>query len=225
MREITKDVYMLEGIGPAPAFLLADPDGFTLIDSGGPKKSKAVIAEIEATQHAVTDLKQIILTHCHSDHTGNVAELVARSQAKVLAHQDDVPYILGQQSLPTPTLLQKLMFGLMDRIFPLHIEQVDRSVVDGDTIDALGGLKVIHAPGHTPGSIALYQPERKIMFFGDLLFNERKLKIAPKLFNVDTPRVADAVRQVITNDIDIAFFGHGEPYTEHAGEKIRQVLQ
>ena len=225
MREITKDVYMLEGIGPAPAFLLADPDGFTLIDSGGPKKIKTAIAEIEATKHAVTDLKQIILTHCHSDHTGSVAELVRRSQALVVAHQDEVPYILGEQRLPSSSFLQKVMFGLMDRVFPLHIARVDTSVVDGDTIDTLGGLQVIHAPGHTPGSIALYQPERKIMFFGDLLFNERELKIAPKLFNVETSKVADAARQLAAYDIDIACFGHGEPYTEQAGERIRQRLQ
>ena len=225
MREIAKDVYMLEGIGPAPAFLLAASDGFTLIDSGGPKKIKTVIAEVEATNHAIADLKQVVLTHCHSDHVGNVAELVERSQAKVLAHKDDVPYILGQQGLPTPSLLQKLMFGLMDRVFPLHIARVDTSVVDGDTIDALGGLRVIHAPGHTPGSIALYQPKRKIMFLGDLLFNKRKLKIAPKIFNHDTVKVADAARQLAAYDIEIACFGHGEPYTAHAGEKIRQFFQ
>jgi glyoxylase-like metal-dependent hydrolase (beta-lactamase superfamily II) len=113
----------------------------------------------------------------------------------------------------------------MDIVFKTHVERVDTTVVDGDTIDALGGLQVIHVPGHTPGSIALYQPERRIMFFGDIIFNERGLKVAPKIFNVDTAKVAEAARKLAAYDIDIACFGHGEPYAENAGERIRQFLQ
>ena len=225
MRQITSDVYMLEHIGPAPAFLLASANGLTLIDTGMLGKAKTLLAEIAATNHALADLKQIVLTHCHNDHTGNVAELVKRTQARVIAHQIETPYILQQQTLPTSSLLKKLMLGLMDRVFKTHITRVDTTVAEGDTIDALGGLRVIHVPGHTPGSMALYQLERKIMFFGDVIFNERGLKIAPKIFNVDTAKVAEAARKLAAYDISIACFGHGEPFTENAGEKIRKFLQ
>lgn len=225
MQQITSDVYMLEHVGSAPAFLLAASTGATLIDTGMPGKIKPLLTEIEATQQPLKAIKQIVLTHCHADHTGNVAELVKRTQAKVIAHQDDVPYILQQQTLPASSPLKKLMLGLMDRVFKTHVERVDTTVADGDTIDALGGLQVIHVPGHTPGSIALYQPERRIMFFGDIIFNERELKIAPKIFNVDAEKVAEAARKLAAYEIDIACFGHGEPYTENAGERIRQVIQ
>jgi len=225
MRQITSDVYMLEHVGPAPAFLLVSSKGLTLIDTGVPGKINTLIAEIEATDHARADVKQIALTHCHTDHVGNVAEIVKRTQAKVIAHRDDIPYILQQQTLPALSPLKKLIFGLMDRIVKTHIARVDTSVADGDTIDALGGLRVIHVPGHTPGSIALYQPERKIMFFGDTMFNERGLKVSPKIFNVDTAKVKDAARKLAAYDIDIACFGHGTPLTENAGKKIRDFLQ
>jgi len=225
MRKITSDVYMLEHVGSAPAFLLADTTGATLIDTGMPGKLKSLLAEIETTQQPLNAIKQIVLTHCHADHTGNVAELLKRTQAKVIAHQDDVPYILQQQTLPASSPLKKVMLGLMDRVFKTHIEHVDTTVTDGDTIDALGGLQVIHVPGHTPGSIALYQQEQRIMFVGDIIFNERGLKIAPKIFNVDTEKVAEAARKLAVYDIEIACFGHGEPYTENAGERIRQFLQ
>ncbi|GAK51759.1 hypothetical protein U14_03004 [Candidatus Moduliflexus flocculans] len=225
MRQITSDVYMLEHIGPAPAFLLVSPKGLTLIDTGVPGKINTLIAEIEATQHTLAEVKQIVLTHCHTDHVGNVAEIVKRTQAKVIAHRDDVPYILQQQTLPALSPLKKLIFGLVDRVVKTHIARVDMPVADGETIDALGGLRVIHVPGHTPGSMALYQSERKIMFFGDTMFNERGLKVSPKIFNVDTAKVKDAAHKLAAHDIEIACFGHGEPFTENAREKIRQFLQ
>jgi glyoxylase-like metal-dependent hydrolase (beta-lactamase superfamily II) len=225
MRKLTTDVYMLEHVGSASAFLLTASIGATLIDTGMPGKFKALLAEIEATQQPLNAIQQIVLTHCHADHTGNVAELVKRTQAKLIAHQDEVPYILQQQALPASSALKKVMLGLMDIVFKTHVERVDTTVTDGDTIDALGGLQVIHVPGHTPGSIALYQPERRIMFFGDIIFNERGLKVAPKIFNVDTAKVTKAAHKLAAYDIDIACFGHGEPYTENAGERIRQFLQ
>ena len=90
MRQITSDVYMLEHVGSAPAFLLTVPTGATLIDTGMPGRIKPLLAEIEATQQPLNAIQQIVLTHCHADHTGNVAELVKRTQAKVIAHQNDV---------------------------------------------------------------------------------------------------------------------------------------
>jgi glyoxylase-like metal-dependent hydrolase (beta-lactamase superfamily II) len=216
---------MLEHIGPAPAFLLVSENGLTLIDTGVPKKTNILLSEIEATKHALSDLKQIVLTHCHADHIGNVMELVKLTEARVIAHQDEAPYLLQQQRLPIgSSMMQKIMWWISDKMFSARVDQVDQTVTDGDTIDALGGLQVIHVPGHTPGSIALYQPERKIMFLGDIIFNERGLKIAPKIFNVDTEKTLEAARKLVSYDVNIACFGHGEPYIEQAGEKIRQVI-
>ncbi len=47
MRQITSDVYMLEHVGSAPAFLLHSQDGFTLIDTGMPGKTKTLITQLE----------------------------------------------------------------------------------------------------------------------------------------------------------------------------------
>lgn len=224
MKQLATDLFILEHLGSAPAFLLASEDGFTLIDTGMPNRSKALIAEIEATGQALSDLKQIVLTHCHADHTGNVMELTRRANARVIAHEAEVPYLLRQKALPASSWFQKALRSISDAVFSVQIERVDEPVRDGDTIDALGGLRVLHVPGHTPGSMALYQPERRIMFFGDLLFHGRKLTIAPKIFNVDTANVLEAARKLAGYDIDIACFGHGEPYTERAGERIQAAF-
>lgn len=225
MRQITSDIYMLENVGSAPAFLLVLQDGFTLIDTGMPGKTKSLISQLEENNYALSDLRMIVLTHCHTDHTGGVAELVKRSRAKLIAHQDEIPYILQNKPLPANSLFQRVGFWIFDRIFKTHIDHVDVAVKDGDVIDALGGLQVIHIPGHTPGSIALYQPERKIMFCGDIIFNERKITLPPKFFNADTTQVQEAARRLVEYPIDIACVGHGEPILKDAGDRIREAIQ
>lgn len=231
MRQITSDVYMLEHIGPAPAFLLASPDGATLIDTGIFCAVDKLLAEIAATPYGLKDVTQIVLTHCHIDHAGNVAELSQQTHATVIAHQDEMPYLLQQQTLPASSFTKQITFRAMScafriyRMFRAYIQRVDRPVADGEMIDALGGLRVIHVPGHTPGSIALYQPERKLLFSGDIFFHERHLRIAPEIYNVNTSQVVEAARKLAALDIEIACFGHGAPYTEDAGDKLRQFLE
>jgi glyoxylase-like metal-dependent hydrolase (beta-lactamase superfamily II) len=116
-------------------------------------------------------------------------------------------------------------FWIFDRIFKTHIDHVDVALNDGDIVDALGGLHVIHVPGHTPGSIALYHPERRILFSGDIFFNERGIRVAPKFFNVDTTQVQEAAHRLAAYPIDIACFGHGEPILKDAGDRIREAIQ
>ncbi len=166
----------------------------------------------------------IVLTHCHADHTGGVAELMKRTNAKLVAHQDEIPYILQKKTLPASSMIKKVLLWGMDQIFKTHIDHVDIAVKDGDVVDALGGLQVIHVPGHTPGSIALYQPERKIMFCGDIIFNERRITLPPQIFNVDTAQVQEVARRLAEHFIDIACFGHGEPILKNAGDRIREAI-
>lgn len=224
MRQITSDIYMLENIGPAPAFLLVSQDGLTLIDTGMFRKAKKLITQLEDNNYALSDLRMIVLTHCHADHTGGAAELMKRTHAKLVAHQDEILYILQKKTLPASSTIKEIFRWGLDQIFKTHIDHVDGAVKDGDVIDVLGGLQVIHVPGHTPGSIALYQPERKIMFCGDILFNERGITLPPKIFNVDTTQVQEAARRLAAYSIDIACFGHGDPILKNAGHRIREAI-
>ena len=106
MRQITSDIYMLENIGPAPAFLLVSQDGLTLIDTGMARKAKNLIAQLEENNYAFSDLRMIVLTHCHNDHTGGVAELMKRTHAQLVAHQDEIPYILQKKILPASSIVK-----------------------------------------------------------------------------------------------------------------------
>ena len=90
----------------------------------------------------------IVLTHCHFDHIAHVKEIAHMCKAKIAIHHEDAAGLVEDaKSL-------SMHFGSRSPgIAP------DIILNDGDTI---GGLRVIHTPGHTPGSICLYSAPDKV---------------------------------------------------------------
>ena len=104
------------------------------------------------------DIKLIILTHGHIDHTGAVKEVKEATRAEVAIHTDDAKSLQEQ---------------LLGRLFGLSYPPPpppDWLLKDGDSID-IGDLHflVVHTPGHSPGGICLLG--HGVVFCGDTLFN------------------------------------------------------
>lgn len=230
MRQIVPAVYLIEGLRGAHVYLLTLAEGLTLVDGGVAGEADQIVAQLEEGGHALSDLQAIVLTHCHGDHVGSVAELVRRSGAQVLAHRDEVPYVEQSESLPYTALGKKLLFWLYNLIARAEPCTVNQSLQDGDVMEALGGLQVIHAPGHTPGSIALYQPEQRLVFCGDAIFHGApfsrggELQAPPSIVSVDTAQAEASARKVAGLPVETACFGHGEPILANAGEILRAAL-
>lgn len=112
---------------------------------------------LKAIKAAGLTVKYLVLTHGHPDHFAALAELKKDTGAQVLIHRQDA------EILEMPPIV---FFGAT---FP-QPPPADRQLADGDTIE-LGDLKlkVIHTPGHTPGSICLLADG--VLFSGDTLFN------------------------------------------------------
>ncbi len=135
-----------------------------IIDPGDP------ICEREINRKTPKDIKikGIILTHCHIDHMLRARELANKYNVPIMAHKADK---LLAMAFPIQV---KLYF--QDRVpeniinKPLHI---DKYLSDGEIIK-LGEseIKVIHAPGHSPGSIMLYISEINSLISGDIIFKD-----------------------------------------------------
>lgn len=143
-------------------YLIFDPDTkeCAIIDPGmsNPEEEKAIENFIaEKGLH----LSQIINTHLHIDHVAGIPFLKKKFGAPVLASEAD-------QFLGENISQQAKMFGLN---LPLDNIEISEYLKDGDKIKiGTGTLEVISVPGHSKGSIALYDREGGYLITGDALF-------------------------------------------------------
>jgi len=232
MRQIVSDLYLVEGLRGSNVYLLTSNEGLTLVDSGLTSDAAQIVAQIQEQGFSLSQLRTIVLTHAHADHSGGAAVLAPRSGAKVLAYRDEVPYIEGTKTMPMASLLPRFLNWLGDRVVFRRLPcKVDGILEDGYTIESLGGMKVIHTPGHTPGSICLHQPERRILFCGDALFNANPVTGKPgfslplRMVTVDNMQARDSVRKLSALLVQVLCFGHGEPILNGVEEKIGSLLK
>ena len=127
-----------------------------LIDPGG--DTARVLGLLEPGRQRVV---RIFVTHGHIDHVAGAAEARAQTGAPLQIHAGDEGWLA---SLPK----QAEMFGFD----PVEPPDVDHRHADGETFP-VGALeaRVVHTPGHSPGSCCLYFPEERIVFTGDTLFS------------------------------------------------------
>jgi glyoxylase-like metal-dependent hydrolase (beta-lactamase superfamily II) len=99
---------------------------------------------------------------------------------------------------------------------------IDKPLVEGDVLSIGGGLEVFHAPGHTPGQIALYAKEHGVLFSGDMFMNVFGLQLPPANSTHDMEQARRSIMRLSQLDFDHALPGHGAPVLSRASEKLRQ---
>ena len=87
---------------------------------------------------------------------------------------------------------------------------------------AMGGLRVLHLPGHTPGSIALYSEKRKVLFCGDTLGNRDDTLSPPFQYKYHKQECDATFARLAEMDIEAVLPGHGPPILNNANERIRE---
>ena len=140
------------------------------------------------------DLKGIILTHHHYDHTGAVDRIKNETGCPVYLHREDCD-----------------MYG----------NQVDVYMEDSDIIDLDGvQLEVIHTPGHTRGSVCIFDGKDRVCFTGDTIFNVDLGRT--DLEDGSEEQMVRSITEIIDrwpNDIMI-YPGHGDGCTM---KKVRKI--
>jgi metallo-beta-lactamase class B len=139
--EIFDDVYWVGTEGLA-AYLFVTDDGLILLDAGMPENAGPVAASIRELGFEVTDIRYLLNSHAHLDHSGGLAALKAESGAELVASEGD-RYALERGVYPGWESRQDLNFPPVE---------VDRVIGDGDTVSLDGVvLKANLTPGHSPG--------------------------------------------------------------------------
>jgi len=127
------------------AILIASPEGHILIDGATEQAADGVARSIEASGHALRDVRVILNTHEHFDHAGGIARLQQLSGAQVLARAAALPVLRsGQSTRNDPQHLELKAFPAVSGVQP----------VADDGVVRVGSLavQVLATPGHAPGS-------------------------------------------------------------------------
>lgn len=216
MKYVAPGVYTLEGLLMGRVYLIEDPDGLTIIDGSISRSTATILKEITQSGHKLVEIKRILLTHAHPDHVGALAELRKQSGAPIITSELEKPVAEGTKPTAVPAGLLHAPPSTFKGI------KVDRTVKEGDVIESMGGLRVISTPGHSPGQIAFWQPERKVLFTGDTMMHYMgKLRLPLAMATVDMDEAKRSIGKVAKLDARVACFGHGEPLTDDTADKIR----
>jgi glyoxylase-like metal-dependent hydrolase (beta-lactamase superfamily II) len=220
--QVTSRVYQLSGplgtgVMGANVYLLVG-DGLTLVDTGFWGRARRVLRGVERLGYSPADIRRIIITHHHADHAGSLATLKALTGAEVVAHRADAPYLDGSLPQPGPCWPRWLggMVAPLHRFWATAPAMVETLVDEGSELPGAGGMKVLHTPGHTPGSISLLLQQEGVVIVGDVLVHRFGLKLPTRFFTVDLPQEIRSVRRVADLDFEIVCFGHGKPLRKDA---------
>lgn len=166
--EVTANVHVIPS-RIVNAYLIVDPDGLTLIDTGLARNGKQILSYIAGLGYSPHELKRIVITHADGDHVGGLAVLKAASGARVYASPVEAEAIAAGRMSRELKLrgVYKWLFAAAAPLFKFKPATVDERVADGHVLPALGGLRVVATPGHTPGHISLYAPAAGVLFVGD----------------------------------------------------------
>jgi glyoxylase-like metal-dependent hydrolase (beta-lactamase superfamily II) len=228
-------------------YLLETPDGLVLVDGGLPGHLAQLRSHLEGAGRSLDDVRAVLLTHAHPDHTG-AAAAARKAGAQVWVHERDAaalaagPRAASRQAKPERSLFPSLLrrpASLGTIAYAARMGGFTGSrVADPQTIDAdrtLTGVpgrpRVVTLPGHTPGSVAYLFPDRGLLFTGDALVTFDGLTgyhgptLVSRAFTQDSRAALASLTTLAAIDAGLLLPGHGEPFTGTPADAAARARQ
>lgn len=197
------------GFFPVNCYFVREDDGLTLVDTGMFGSATAILA---AAQQLDQPIRRIVLTHAHADHVGSLDALHKQlPDADVMVSARDARFLTGDMRLDPNEPQAKLRGG-----YQKVTTRPNRTLNDGDRV---GSLRVVSAPGHTPGQIALFDTRDGSLIAGDAMQTQGGVAVAGSVrwrfpfpaFATWSPSLALAsVRRLRTLTPTRLAIGHGD---------------
>lgn len=178
--------------------LLVSGRELVLLDTG-------LFGEARRIRQAVSklgELKAILLTHGHLDHTSNAAGLQNWSGAKVYAPAGDEDHVAGTHRYRGVARVCGGLEVTGRALMRYRPPQVDVWIRDGDELPFWGGLRVVGLPGHTAGHVGFHAPAKSVFFPGDAFAVSWRVIVPPAIFNTDNAQVRRSFRKAAATEVD-----------------------
>ena len=244
-------------VGDVNVYLIKN-DPVTLIDVGPktPDAAGALRSKLGANGIAFSDVRRIVLTHAHEDHCGLARQVRDEAKnAEILVHKWETGHLFGRLSqqhhkkLLLRSGVPENVFGEMRELYD-EISLLTDALEDGDFVPLAdemelefesGSLKVLHTPGHTPGSCSFAREANRTLICGDCVLKRITPNpiVSPDPVDPEKrfPSLAEylvSLAKLRSYKPTLAYGGHGEPvmdfeeifnrYIRAIDERQRRVL-
>jgi glyoxylase-like metal-dependent hydrolase (beta-lactamase superfamily II) len=193
-----KGIQLVEGVGLSSNVYIIGEDKVTLIDAGRGDEANKIGPHFSKLNIPARNIAQVVITHAHMDHVGGLPEILQFTSPRIFIHFEDAVFLKG-----------------------ISKEAVIK-VRDGDIVETdLHLLRVIHTPGHSMGSVCLYDFEGEILFSGDTVFPGGSFG-RTNLTAGDERAMIKSLERLTQLDVDILLPGHGSPVIGNAHKHIER---
>ena len=219
MTKIKEGVYFITGqdefIPDAHVYVVGEPSSkdLSLVDAGLIGKGDYKIQSLQKMGIELVDVKRVIMTHSHLDHIGCLSEILKQIPwAEMWIHTEeadplekgDERTVYGMDMFKT---LCQTQYGIKPGAFRL---QANRKLKDGEVLQ-IGGMvwEVLHIPGHSLGSIALYHRVNRILIPGDVVYADYGIGRFD-LHGANAASLKKSLLRLADLDVDILLPGHNQ---------------
>jgi len=217
MKQISEGVYFIPGrdemIPDSHVYIIGKPESkdLSMIDAGLVGKGGYKISYIKRLGIDIKDIKRIIMTHTHLDHIGCLREILKEMPwLELWVHTYEADQLEdGDERTVHGMEMFKVMcqsqYNLKDGDFRF---QVQKKLNDGERLE-IGGMiwDVLHIPGHSAGSIALYNKTDKILIPGDVVYADYAIGRFD-LHGADPAKHRESLFRLAELEVDVLLPGH-----------------
>ncbi len=223
MKKLAPGLYVIS-LGVVSAFLL-EAGELTLVDTGPAGSAEKIIRAVRSLGRRPEDIRRILVTHCHADQTGSLAEMKRTTGAPAYMHPLDAEMVRAGKAMrplkPSPGLVNRVLFQLFTRPIPKTVEaaEIEHELEGG--AELAGGIRAIHTPGHSAGQLAFLWPEHGgVLFVADAAMNLPRLGLSPGYEDLDEGK--RSLSKLAALDFEMACFGHGSAMRRGAAARFRE---